>query len=267
MKLRFTIPALAIFLVAAVPAVHAGGGTIKGVVKFTGTKAPRNKPIRMGADPQCLKLNRGKKVYQEIVVVNPNGTLKNVFVHIKKGLEGKKFPPPDTPVILNQQNCLYHPRVLGVMVGQKLVAKNSDPTLHNVHAWSEKGNAFNVAQPIQGMASEFVMKSEEVMMKIKCDVHPWMLGYAGVVTHPFYAVTGDDGSFTIRDVPPGTYVLQAWHEKYGALTQSVEVKSGAEVAVEFAYSGTEKAELNPGFTVQELSLTPDRPVVFVQPER
>lgn len=262
LKKMISYPALVLFLFNA-PIVFGQNAKIEGIVKFIGDKAPRNKPIVMGADPQCLNLNKDKKVYQESVVVNPNGTLKNVFVHIKQGLEGKKFEPPKEPVTLEQQECLYHPRVFGVMVGQKLITKNNDPTLHNVHAWSEKGNSFNVAQPIQGMSSEFVMKAQEVMLQIKCDVHPWMKGFAGVLPHPFFNVTDDQGHFIINNVPPGKYVVQAWQESFGAKTQEIEVKPGATVTLEFSYNGTEKAELNPGFIMQEITLNPDVSVSFV----
>ncbi len=247
--------AILVFLLGTTPVLtHAAGntGTIVGKVVFTG-KAPRNKLIRMGADPKCLELNRGKKVYQEVVVVNDNGTLKNVFVHIKEGLKGK-FSPPKEPALIDQKGCIYHPRVTGVMIGQKLKVRNSDPTLHNVHAWSKAGNDFNVAQPVQGMENEFNLKAPEVMLQIKCDVHPWMIGYVGVLPHPFFAVTGDDGTFEIKNVPAGKYVLQAWHEKFGAKTVTVEVQPGKTVTVEFSYSGSESAALNPGFTMQELRI-------------
>lgn len=257
MKRGFLILGCVAFLVGGtLTAYGQAGGTITGKVNFTGTASP-NRLIQMGADPNCLKINAGKKVYQEVVVVNPNKTLKNVFVHIKSGLEGKTFSPPKEPALIDQQGCIYHPRVTGVMLGQTLRVKNSDPTLHNVHAWSQKGNSFNVAQPVQGMTNDFQLKAEEVMLQIKCDVHPWMIGYVGVVPHPFFAVTGDEGTFTIQNVPPGKYVLQAWHEKYGALTQNVEVKAGVTVTVEFTYTGTEKAELNPGFILQELKVVGD----------
>ncbi len=256
--MRFFKNIMGVMLIAALvgsiaPVQAAQTGVIKGVVKYTGPK-PRNPLIRMSQDPKCIELNKGKRVRQEYVVVGEDGGLKNVFVHLKEGVKGK-FSPPKKPVILDQKNCLYHPRVQGMMVGQELVAVNSDPTLHNVHSFSKKGNDFNVAQPVQGMKNTFKIKSEEVMLQIKCDVHAWMRGYVGVVPHPFFSVTGGNGTFEIKNVPPGKYVIQVWHEKFGAQTKPVEVKPGGVVEVAFEYNGTEKAELNPGFVLQEVDVS------------
>ena len=231
----------------------ASTGTIQGKILFTG-KAPSNPRIVMAADRDCMKLNQGRTVYQEEVAVNANGTLKNVFVHIAEGLKTKNYPPPKDPVLLDQKQCLFHPRVLGAMVGQILLARNSDPTLHNIRLSSKAGNAFNIAQPVQGMETPMKLKAPEVMIRAQCDVHNWMRAWIGVVPHPYFAVTGEDGTFTLKNVPPGTYTLQAWQEKYGALQQKVTVKPGAAVTVNFTYTGTEKAELNPGFVIQDLVL-------------
>jgi plastocyanin len=219
------------------PASAAGpGGGIDGTVKFTGT-APPNALIRMGADPNCLQANAGKRVTQDSVLVNPNGTLKNVFVHLTGPLAGAP-PPPSEPVVVEQKNCVYQPRVSAARVGQKLEIVNSDNTLHNIH--SHGGDTFNVGQPRAGLKYDYTLKSEGVLY-LRCDVHPWMAGAVGVVSHPYFAVTGDDGAFHLASVPPGHYTLEAWHERFGALTQPVDVTASGSVKVDFSYTGTEKA--------------------------
>ena len=198
---------LATFLAAALlttftttMSAQSGGGTIEGQVKLAGTP-PRNAPIQMGADPNCLKINAGKRVVQETVLLAADGGLGNVFVHVQG-----TFPQssaPSTSVVIDQQGCVYHPRIQGARVGQTLEVKNSDQTLHNVHSLTTKSNAFNSGQPQAGMVSKFPLKAEEVMLHIKCDVHPWMVGYVGVVSHPYFAVTDATGTFTIANVPGG----------------------------------------------------------------
>ncbi len=212
----------------------AYAGVVSGTVNFTGT-APQNEPISMSADPNCAAAHSGP-VAHETVLVNPNGTLKNVFVYIKKGLEGQAFPAPTTPVSINQKGCQYHPHVLGIQVGQPFELINSDPTLHNVHSLPEKSKQFNLGMPLQGMKLSKKFEAPEVMVKIKCDVHPWMSAYVGVLSHPFYGVTGDDGAFLIKDVPPGNYVVEVWHEKYGTQTQEITVADGSSL-VNFTFSG------------------------------
>jgi plastocyanin len=207
--------------------------TVKGVVKFVG-EAPKPRLISMKADRQCDAIHGGKSVTAEDVVVNPNGTLKWVFVYVKEGVKGK-YNPPSEPVVLDQQGCLYKPRVFGIMVGQKLEIRNSDPLLHNVHATPKKNKPFNIGQPVKGMKTYQTFNTPEIMVPFKCDVHPWMSAYAGVLDHPFFSVSNDKGEFEIKNLPPGTYTIEAWHEKFGTLTQTVTVKPGETKRIEFTF--------------------------------
>lgn len=215
----------------------AGRGTITGHVRLTG-KSPGNTIIRMGMDPKCAQMNAGKRLVQEAVVAAQDGSLANVFVK----LEG---PFPQTPVrtepaLVDQRGCVYGPRVLGVRVGQMLQVRNSDEVLHNVHGISSRANGFNVSEPKAGMVQQFRLKDEEVMLRLQCDVHKWMTAFVGVVKHPYFAVSGTAGTFEIENVPAGTQTIQAWHERFGVLTQTVRVKRGAAVTVDFTYTGHEK---------------------------
>jgi plastocyanin len=143
-------------------------------------------------------------------------------------------------VRLDQRGCIFVPRMAGVRVGQAIQVMNSDDTAHNVHSLSTHGNAFNVGQPMKGMTNKLPMKSEDVVMRIKCDIHSWMVAWVGVVAHPYFAVSGGDGSFTISRVPPGRHTIQTWHEAYGRLTRTVDVKAGQTATVDFVYTGKEK---------------------------
>ena len=207
---------------------------VTGSVKFTGT-APQNETILMNADPTCKSLHSAP-VQAETVIVNGNGTLKNTFVYIKEGLEGKTFPAPATLVTIDQKGCQYNPHVFGIQVGQPLEIVNDDNTLHNIHSLAEKGKQFNLGMPIQGMKLTKKFDAAEVMVKMKCDVHPWMSAYIGVLPHPFYGVTDDQGKFEIKDLPDGEYTVEMWHEKYGTQTQKVTVSSG-NANVDFTVNG------------------------------
>ena len=221
----------------AAAAQAAGRGTIKGRIRLMG-KPPGNPIIRMGMDPMCAKINAGKRIVQEAVVTSTDGGLANAFVK----LQGT-FPPtpvPTTPVSVDQHGCVYTPRVVGARVGQMLQVRNGDELMHNVHGLSVGGNGFNVSEPKAGMVQQFRLKDEELMLKVKCDVHSWMLAFVGVVSHPYFAVSGDAGAFEIDNVPAGAYTVQAWHERYGPLTQSVRVRAGVPTTVDFSYTGSEK---------------------------
>jgi hypothetical protein len=144
-------------------------------------------------------------------------------------------------VVLEQQRCMFRPRVVALRRGQVLEVRNGDPTLHNVHALSARGNTFNVSQVAGRPPFTITMAHEEKMLRVTCDVHNWMNVFVAVVDHPYFAVTGSDGSFVIRGVPAGRQVLQIWHERYGPLTASAEVPTGGSTTVNFAYTGTERA--------------------------
>jgi len=215
-------------------AVQAGatGGTIEGKVTFTGK--PRRSPlIQMGADPNCLTINAGRKTVQQDLVVSRDGSVANVFLHIVDDIP-YGGPPPAEPVTIEQEGCIYHPRVSGAMIGQYLNVRNNDNTLHNIRAQSE-ANFFNVGQPFSGLEFDFKLKKAEVMLQLKCDVHDWMLGYIGVKSHPYFAVSGKDGTFRIEGVPVGRYTLQAWGETLGAQDREIEVKEGETVTVDFVF--------------------------------
>jgi len=220
----------------AAPAAQAGGGTIIGHVRLM-SAAPANATIRMGADPLCSRATRGTPVTSGVVLRSADGGLANAFVDVQG-----KFPAgavPTAPVTIDQKNCIFIPRVVGARVGQPLQITNSDPTAHNVHSLSTK-NGFNVSQPRAGMMSTFQLKSEDVVMRIKCDLHPWMVTYVGVAAHPYFAVSGADGAFRITGVPAGKYPIRVWHERYGRLTANVDVKAGQTATVDFSYKGTEQ---------------------------
>jgi plastocyanin len=204
----------------ASPIDQATAGTVTGNVKFEGT-APAAQPIKLSSDPYCQKANPGLTTESE--VVGKDGALGNVFVYVKDGLGNRTFPTPSAPVVLDQKGCHYTPHVLGIQVGQPLQIVNSDDTLHNVHGLAKANKEFNQGQPIQGMKMTHTFSTKEVMVPFKCDVHGWMNAWIGVLDHPYYAVTSADGSFSLKGLPPGTYTIEAWHEKLGTQTQTVTV--------------------------------------------
>ena len=212
---------------------QAFAGDVTGKVSFEGTP-PKPARIMMSKEPVCMKQHKGPPVGEE-VVVNKNGTLKNVLIYVKDGLGSKKYDSPAKKVTFDQKGCTYIPHVLGIQTGQEVEVVNSDPVLHNVHSLSKENQPFNVGQPKQGMKLTKKFDKPEVF-KVKCEVHPWMGAYMGVFSHPFYAVTGDDGTFNLKNLPAGDYTIEAWHEKYG--TQTVKVKIGATgaQAADFKYS-------------------------------
>ncbi|HET9228790.1 MAG TPA: carboxypeptidase regulatory-like domain-containing protein [Thermoanaerobaculia bacterium] len=215
----------------AVDTANAGG--VKGVINYAGPDS--DTAVAMNADPICASLHTTPVDTGKYQV--KDGKLGNVFVYVKTGLEGKSFPTPTEAKVLDQQGCTYHPHVMGIQVGQPLEIKNSDETLHNVHATPASNQEFNQAQPaIQGVPPiKKTFDKAEVMMPFKCDVHPWMSSYIGVLDHPYYAVSGDDGSFAIDKLPPGTYTLEAWHEELGTATQQVTVAANQTVDVNFDF--------------------------------
>jgi plastocyanin len=204
------------------PVDPSTAGEITGRVVFEGTP-PQNPAISMVTEPACVAAYKGTTPRQPYYVVGPNGGLANVFVYVKSGLRNYSFPVPTTPVEIDQHNCAYEPHVFGIRVGQPLLIVNSDPFLHNIHAHARVNEEFNTGQPLQGMKATHVFTTPEIMLPFKCDIHRWMNAYAGVMPNPYFAVSATDGTFDIRTLPPGRYVLAAWHEKLGEQTVDVTV--------------------------------------------
>jgi plastocyanin len=205
-------------------------GAITGVVTLQGTPPP-NPSINMSSDPYCMTFGAATMP----VFVVSDGGLENVFVYVKEGLGTLKFPAPATPVVLDQKGCAYSPRVFGIQVGQPLDIVNSDETLHNVHALPMNNREFNRGQPLKGLKSTTTFTAPEVMLPFKCDVHKWMNAWVGVLEHPFYAVSGKGGAFTIAGLPPGTYTIEAWHEKLGTQTQQITIGAKESKTLSFVF--------------------------------
>ena len=183
----------------------ATAGTVTGKILFTG-KAPARKKVDMDEDPQCAKLHNGP-VYDDEVEVGRKGGLGNAFVYIKSGLEDRKFEPPSQPVVIDQRGCWFTPRVIGMQTGQSLEATNSDPVTHNIHPRAKVNREWNQNQPQGAEPAIRKFTLPEVMIHVKCNIHAWMKAWIGVVDNPYFAVTGADGSFEFKNVPPGVYTV------------------------------------------------------------
>ncbi len=217
---------------AQAAAAGQAAGAVSGKITFAGT-APKPRPVNMGTDPVCAKAGSG--VTSERLLVGAGSGLQNVFVYVKEGLGNRKFPVPTTPVTLDQKACRYIPHVFGIQVGQPLRVTNSDETLHNVH-WTPKVNPeTNFSQPRKTPAVTKTFGKPEVGVMIRCDVHGWMNGFAGVVEHPFFAVSAADGSFQIKGLPAGSYTLEAWHEVLGTQTQKITVDAKGTGTAAFSF--------------------------------
>ena len=217
--------------VVANPVDPATAGNVRGSVMLEGTP-PAPAPITRESDPYCEKLGPATT---ETISVGTGGALQNVFVYVKDGLGNRVFPVPSTPVSLDQKGCRYVPHVLGIQVGQTFEILSSDNTLHNVHAIPANNREFNKAHQLAGIRHTHVFSTREVMVPFKCDVHKWMNAYVGVLDHPFFSVTGQNGAFELKGLPPGTYTVEAWHEKLGTQTQTVTIgeKQTSDIAFTF----------------------------------
>lgn len=200
----------------ATPIDPATVATINGTVKFDGT-APKPSKIDMSQDPGCKGTNEAENL------VVSGGDLANVFVYVKDGLGSRTFDTPKDPVVLEQKGCQYHPHVLGVMTGQTVDIKNTDPTTHNIHPTPKDNREWNESQPPSSADIQKTFAREEIMLPVKCNQHPWMKMYVNVVKSPFYAVTDKSGKYEIKGLPPGDYTLAFVHEKLGEQDQKVTV--------------------------------------------
>ena len=231
----------AIICVSIQEGVKAGGpstpaanatGTLRGVVKFDG-KASKSTTINMAADPSCAKLHPTPALSQD-VLADQNGGLQNVIVFIADGLGDRTFDPPSQPVVIDQKGCMYQPHVLAMRANQRLEVVNDDPTSHNIHPVPANNREWNKSEPPGSKAEETFLR-EEVAIPVKCNIHPWMRGYVAVFKHPYFAVTSTDGTFDLSNVPPGTYTIEAWHEKLGTSTQKITVGANEAKAIEFVF--------------------------------
>ena len=212
----------------------ATAGSIAGRVTYAG-QAPAPAARRIDADPACAA--SGNTLTDESLLVDGSGGLKNAFVHVKDGLDGYAFDAPASPVVLDQKGCRYEPHVFGVRVGQPIEILNSDATLHNVHAMPQVNGEFNQSMPLLGMKLRETFTAPEIGVPFKCDVHGWMASYAGIVAHPYFAVTDASGRFSLPNLPPGTYTLEVWHEKLGTRTQAITIAPKQAADTAFTFSG------------------------------
>lgn len=241
MKTRSLISITALILAICISnrqAVNAAGTTapsgsiLRGTVKFEGP-LPKAKPINMAADPSCAKQHPSPVLGQELLT-DTKGDLQNVVVFVSDGLGDRAFDPPSQPVEMKQKGCMYEPHVLALQANQPVELTNNDPTTHNIHPQPANNREWNMAE-LPGSKIEESFPRPEIAIPVKCNVHPWMRGYVAVFKHPFFAVTGKDGSFTLNNLPPGTYTIQAWHEKLGTSTQKITIGANENKNIDFVF--------------------------------
>jgi hypothetical protein len=212
----------------------SGAANLKGTVRFEGT-VPKPKLISMSADPSCAKQHSSPVLAQE-VLTDSKGDLQDVIVFIADGLGDRTFDVPAQPVVVEQKGCLYSPHVLAMRANQPLHVVNDDPTSHNIHPTPANNREWNKAEP-PGSSLDESFAREEIAIPVKCNVHPWMHGYVAVFKHPYFAVTGKDGSFDLSSLPPGTYTIKAWHEKLGTSTQTITIGANETKEISFVFKG------------------------------
>ena len=212
-------------------------GTLSGRILFSGAP-PAVETIKMAFDKACVA-GSGPNPQSDAVLVAPDGGMKNAFVYVKDGLDpAYAFVVPVTPVTLDQKGCFYTPRILGIRAGQPLDLTNSDATLHNVHALPMTNREYNQGLPFKNVKLTHTFTVPEVMVRFKCDVHPWMSAYVGVVAHPFFAVTDATGAFDIKGIPPGTYTIEAWHERFGTRMAKITLAPKQDLTASFTFTAT-----------------------------
>ena len=217
---------------AAAKPDEGSGASVVGRVKFQG-QLPQPARVSMAADPSCAKLHPAPAVGQDYVAGSDN-SLGNVIVFISDGLQNRTFDVPTQEVTFEQKGCIYEPHVVAVRANQKLKMVNSDNTTHNIHPLPANNREWNKAEPA-GTTMEESFPREEIAIPVKCNVHPWMKSYIAVFKHPYFAVTGKDGSFQLPHLPPGEYTVEAWHEKLGTMKQTIAVAAGEAKTMDFVF--------------------------------
>ena len=219
------------FHVRAAAAPLPSSAVVKGTVKVQGA-VPRPAHIDMSADPKCVQVRPGGGTTEDIAV--DNGALQNVIVYVSQGLGDTKFEPPQEPAVIEQKGCMYKPHVVTLRANQELKVVNSDSTTHNIHPTPNNNRELNQSQA-PGAPFSMTFAREEIAIPVKCNIHPWMHSYIAVFKHPYFAVTGKDGSFEIPNLPPGSYTITAWHEKLGTSFQRITVGESETKALDFVF--------------------------------
>jgi hypothetical protein len=210
----------------------AGAAGVRGRVKFDGV-VPKPRPINMAADPNCARLHSMPALSQDILA-DSQGGLQNAIVFVSDGLGDRVYEPPTQPAVLEQKGCMYQPHVLAMRTNQPLEVANDDPTGHNIHPMPLNNREWNKAEP-PGSKMDESFAREEIAIPVKCNIHPWMHTFVAVFKHPFFAITGKDGTFDLSNLPPGTYTIEAWQEKLGTLTQKVTLGTDETKEIEFVF--------------------------------
>lgn len=231
---RDTSPRNLFFALFFLPA-FSSAATLSGTVTYDGP-VPQSRQITMNTDPACLKKHEGSpKPTADTIVLGAKNELANVLVRVTSGLALTNYPAPMSEQILDQNGCLYFPKVVGVQVGQKLKIINSDPTFHNVHGEAKSNEAFNLFMPAKAEPVVRVFNEPEDPFTVECNVHPWMQGYVVVMEHPFFATTGVDGLFAIQSLPAGTYELEAWHPRLGRVAKTLTIQGDEKASLHFIF--------------------------------
>ena len=213
-------------------------GSITGKIVYEGEVPPTlSKPIDVSSDPQCVHHTEGEPVLNEVLVLGEGQTMANIIVKVTKGLPDQEWPVPEEPYKMTQEGCKYAPHVNVVRLGQTLYVMNPDQIFHNVNCAPKENTPQNRAMPANVRVIEFTFdKLEPEPFRFKCDVHPWMMAYCAVLDHPFYDITEKDGVFTIENLEPGEYEIEAWHERLGTQTATVTVTADAPAEANFTFT-------------------------------
>ncbi|GMW00837.1 MAG: hypothetical protein AMXMBFR84_19740 [Candidatus Hydrogenedentota bacterium] len=224
-----------VLVAAAALAITASAGSIKGKIVFEG-EVPKIPPVDMSADPHCAAMHKDNPPVNEVLVLGDALELGNVLVTVTAGLpEGKTYPAETAPAELTQEGCMYKPRVLVIDAGQAVKFLNPDEILHNVNGMPRKNKPFNRAMSKTVTEMEIVFDQVEDPFPVKCDIHPWMRAFIAVVNNPFHSVSGKDGLFALEGLEPGTYTIQAWHERLGTQTAEVTVPAEGDAEQNFTF--------------------------------
>lgn len=225
---------------AALPTVDLStAGSITGTVTLDGP-APVFKAIDMSASSACVQANP-TPVVPPVIVVGDRGALANVVIYVKSGLGSYRFDAPQEPAVLAQKNCMYEPHVLALMTDQPFEIQNNDPTMHNVHPMPQHNRQWSTSQPAGSAALKSSFARTEFAMPVLCNVHPWMRAFVFVFDHPYYAVTSKSGAFELKNLPPGTYIIEAWHENLGTRDQTVTLGANESKPISFTFAAAPHA--------------------------